>query len=90
MTDVYFLLRNLEGVMAYNTLKAKVREFLQPFADEKRVVGADDVRKYFEELRGDLKSKEEPKSGKPDSDHRQEQSGKFSSYFSIQIPFIYE
>ncbi|KAK6526211.1 hypothetical protein TWF694_004830 [Orbilia ellipsospora] len=43
--------RAIEGVLAYNMLKEKVKEFLQPFAEEKRVVGTEDVKKYFEQLR---------------------------------------
>ncbi|EPS36495.1 hypothetical protein H072_9972 [Dactylellina haptotyla CBS 200.50] len=42
--------RAIEGVIAYNVLKEKVKEFLQPFAEEKRVVRPEDVKRYFEEL----------------------------------------
>ncbi|KAF3909373.1 hypothetical protein AA313_de0200760 [Arthrobotrys entomopaga] len=42
--------RAIEGVLAYNMLKEKVKEFLQPFAEEKRIVGTEDVKKYFDQL----------------------------------------
>lgn len=43
----------IEGVMAYNHMKEKLREFLKPFAEGGGVVGAEDVRRYFEKLRGE-------------------------------------
>ncbi|KAF3932306.1 hypothetical protein ABW19_dt0206816 [Dactylella cylindrospora] len=43
--------RAIEGVMAYNILKEKVRSFLLPFAEEKRIVSPEDVKKYFEDLK---------------------------------------
>lgn len=54
-------IRAIEGVMAYNMLKEKVKEFLQPFAEEKRVVCQEDVKKYFEELKGGSKATQSPK-----------------------------
>lgn len=45
--------RAIEGVMAYNHLRDKVKNFLKPFADSGQAVGAEDVKKYFEKLRGD-------------------------------------
>ena len=45
--------RAIEGVMAYNHLKDKVKHFLKPFAESGQAVGAEDVKKYFEKLRGD-------------------------------------
>ena len=39
--------------MVYNHLKEKVKAFLQPFAEEGRAVGAEDIKSYFERLRGD-------------------------------------
>lgn len=50
-------MRAIEGVMAYNHLKDKVKAFLQPFADSGRAVGAEDVKAYFAELRGDEEGK---------------------------------
>ncbi|KAI9766008.1 MAG: hypothetical protein M1840_007015 [Geoglossum simile] len=45
--------RAIEGAMAFNTLKEKVKSFLKPFAETGKVVGAEDIKNYFEELRGD-------------------------------------
>ncbi|KAF1984438.1 hypothetical protein K402DRAFT_381185 [Aulographum hederae CBS 113979] len=45
--------RAIEGVMVYNHLKDKVKSFLQPFAESGTAVGAEDIKKYFESLRGD-------------------------------------
>ncbi|KAF2083404.1 hypothetical protein K490DRAFT_51774 [Saccharata proteae CBS 121410] len=45
--------RAIEGVMVYNHLKEKVKGFLKPFAESGRAVGAEDIKAYFEELRGD-------------------------------------
>lgn len=39
--------------MVYNHLKDKVKSFLQPFAESGRPVAADDIKAYFEKLRGD-------------------------------------
>lgn len=43
----------LEGVMVYNHLRDKVKSFLQPFAASGTPVAADDIKAYFEKLRGD-------------------------------------
>ncbi|KAI9755028.1 MAG: hypothetical protein M1835_000857, partial [Candelina submexicana] len=45
--------RAIEGVMVYNHLKDKVKTFLQPFAESGQAVGAEDIKAYFEKLRGD-------------------------------------
>lgn len=45
--------RAIEGAMVYNHLRDKVKEFLKPFADSGTAVGADDIKAYFEKLRGD-------------------------------------
>lgn len=45
--------RAIEGVMAYNHMKDKVKAFLKPFAESGQPVGAEDVRAYFAQLRGD-------------------------------------
>ena len=39
--------------MVYNHLKDKVKSFLQPFAESGTPVGAEDIKAYFERLRGD-------------------------------------
>ena len=79
--------RAIQGAMAYAQLKDKVSAFLKPFAESGRVVGAEDVKAYFEKLRGDAQGIEEAavgakESGKdqggdgaPDGSNRKEQSG---------------
>ena len=39
--------------MVYNHLKDKVKSFLQPFAESGQPVRAEDIKAYFEKLRGD-------------------------------------
>ncbi|EZF30424.1 hypothetical protein H109_00590 [Trichophyton interdigitale MR816] len=78
----------IEGVMVYNHLRDKVKEFLKPFAESGQAVGAEDIKSYFEKLRGDDQAIREA-GGKPstsrDEDeaeddkkggNRREQSGK--------------
>lgn len=69
----------IEGVMVYNHLKDKVKAFLKPYAETGQVVSADDIKEYFEKLRGDHEAVKEA-STKPvpddrDGDNRGEQSG---------------
>ncbi|KAL3482236.1 putative metaphase-anaphase transition protein [Aspergillus californicus] len=45
--------RAIEGAMVYNHLRDKVKAFLTPFAESGTAVGADDIKAYFEKLRGD-------------------------------------
>lgn len=45
--------RAIEGVMAYNHVRDKVKQFLQPFAETGQPVGAEDIKNYFAKLRGD-------------------------------------
>lgn len=48
--------RAIEGVMAYNKLKDRIKAFLEPFAKSGKAVGVDDVKGYFEELKGEGKA----------------------------------
>ncbi|KAF4187944.1 hypothetical protein CNMCM8694_005171 [Aspergillus lentulus] len=41
--------------MVYNHLRDKVKEFLKPFAESGTAVSAEDIKAYFEKLRGDEK-----------------------------------
>lgn len=75
--------RAIEGVMVYNHLKDKVKDFLKPFAESGRPVGAEDIKAYFEKLRGDAEALRVA-AGKPGGggeeegeggDSRKEQSG---------------
>lgn len=42
--------------MVFNDLKDKVKAFLQPFAESGKPVSAEDVKEYFEKLRGDAEA----------------------------------
>jgi E3 ubiquitin-protein ligase UBR7 len=72
--------RAIEGVMVYNHLRDKVKEFLKPYAEEGRVVSADDIKAYFEKLRGDSQGIKEARADagggeEGEGDSRREQSG---------------
>ncbi|KAL4944526.1 hypothetical protein BDV06DRAFT_220258, partial [Aspergillus oleicola] len=79
--------RAIEGAMVYNHLRDKVKDFLRPFAESGQAVGADDIKAYFEKLRGDeghirdAKGKADAEGGGDDqngdenADGRREQSG---------------
>ena len=77
--------RAIEGVMVYNHLKDKVKDFLKPYAESGKAVGAEDIKAYFEKLRGDDAAIREagtkPGTGEDDkeneggTDNRREQSG---------------
>lgn len=72
--------------MVYNHLKDKVKSFLQPFAESGQAVGAEDIKAYFEKLRGDDQAIKAAggrpvdgigdEDGSADSSDRKEQSGK--------------
>jgi E3 ubiquitin-protein ligase UBR7 len=70
--------RAIEGVMAYNHVKDKVKAFLQPFAESGQAVGAEDIKAYFAKLRGDEQAVQAGGVGPSDgaeSDQRKEQGG---------------
>lgn len=70
--------RAIEGVMAYNHLKDKVKAFLQPFAESGQAVGAEDIKAYFAKLRGDEQAVQAGDAGPGDGvegDQRKEQGG---------------
>ena len=71
--------RAIEGVMAYNHVKDKVKAFLQPFAESGQPVGAEDIKAYFAKLRGDEQAMREAavgaEGGGGEADHRREQGG---------------
>ena len=68
--------------MVYNHLKDKVKSFLQPFAESGQTVGAEDIKAYFEKLRGDEQAIKAAavagasEGGDGSGDNRREQSGK--------------
>ncbi|KAH7390597.1 putative zinc finger in N-recognin-domain-containing protein [Pyrenochaeta sp. MPI-SDFR-AT-0127] len=55
--------RAIQGAMAYAHLKDKVATFLKPFAESGQAVGAEDVKAYFEKLRGDAQGIQEAAGG---------------------------
>lgn len=71
--------------MVYNHLKDKVKSFLQPFAESGQAVGAEDIKAYFEKLRGDAEAIRAAGGaaaggtggGDGSGDNRREQSGRF-------------
>ncbi|KAJ5288967.1 hypothetical protein N7478_001997 [Penicillium angulare] len=70
----------IEGAMIYNHLRDKVKDFLRPFAESGTAVSADDVKGYFERLRGDENGIKDAASraeaeGGDSEDNRREQNG---------------
>lgn len=81
--------RAIEGAMIYNHLRDKVKGFLKPFAESGQAVSAEDIKGYFEKLRGDEQGIQDAAGqaamgggggGKGDDggDGRREQDGKFT------------
>ncbi|KAI0506012.1 hypothetical protein F5B22DRAFT_639526 [Xylaria bambusicola] len=66
--------RAIEGVMAYNNLKEKLKPFFQQFAESGKAIGAEDIKEYFAKLRGDEQAIREASEAARE-DHRKEQSG---------------
>ncbi|KAI1170999.1 putative zinc finger in N-recognin-domain-containing protein [Nemania sp. FL0916] len=66
--------RAIEGVMAYNNLKEKLKPFFQQFAESGKAIGAEDIKQYFAKLRGDEQAIQEAGDAAVE-DHRREQSG---------------
>ena len=77
--------------MVYNHLKDKVKSFLQPFAESGQAVGAEDIKAYFEKLRGDEQGIQQAamagadNGGDGDGDNRREQSGESDSQHSVGL-----
>ncbi|EFX03090.1 metaphase-anaphase transition protein [Grosmannia clavigera kw1407] len=67
--------RAIEGVMAYNQLKDKLKPFFQQFAESGQAISAEDIKSYFAKLRGDEQAIREAGEAAKSADHRQEQSG---------------
>ncbi|OAX82428.1 hypothetical protein ACJ72_03224 [Emergomyces africanus] len=68
--------RAIEGVMAYNHLKDKVKAFLKPFAESGQAVRAEDIKAYFEKLRGDSQGISEAEGAASASASRRDGDGK--------------
>ncbi|KAJ7220570.1 hypothetical protein GGX14DRAFT_675219 [Mycena pura] len=43
--------RAIDGILAFNKMRDKLRAYLRPFAEEGKVVGEADVQSFFEELK---------------------------------------
>lgn len=71
--------RAIEGVMAYNHLKDKLKPFFREFAESGRAVSAEDIKAYFAKLRGDDEVRGhgtgEEEDGGVNGDGRKEQDG---------------
>ncbi|KAK0619280.1 putative metaphase-anaphase transition protein [Immersiella caudata] len=69
--------RAIEGVMAYNHLKDKLKPFFQQFAESGQAISAEDIKAYFAKLRGDEEAIREAGEAAKDGngDSRREQSG---------------
>jgi E3 ubiquitin-protein ligase UBR7 len=67
--------RAIEGVMAYNHLKEKLRPLFEEFAGSGKALGAEDIKAYFAKLRGDDQAIKEAGDGAKTVDNRREQSG---------------
>ncbi|CZT14569.1 related to metaphase-anaphase transition protein (Mlo2) [Ramularia collo-cygni] len=55
--------RAIEGAMAYNHLKDKLKPFLQQYADSGEAVGAEHINAFFAKLRGDEQAIREAAAG---------------------------
>lgn len=73
--------RAIEGVMAYNHLKERLKPFFQQFAESGQAIGAEDIKAYFAKLRGDEQGIQEAgeaarsEGGGGERDSRREQDG---------------
>lgn len=67
--------RAIEGVMAYNHLKDKLKPFFQQFAESGQAISAEDVKAHFAKMRGDEQAIKEAGEGAKRDDNRREQSG---------------
>ena len=65
----------IEGVMAYNHLKDKLKPFFQQFAESGQAISAEDIKAHFAKLRGDDLAIKEAGEGVKSADNRKEQSG---------------
>lgn len=69
----------IEGVMAFQQLKDKLKPLFQQFAGTGKAISAEDIKAHFAKMRGDdeaIKAAgEDAKTAKKDEDHRKEQGG---------------
>ncbi|KAL2071488.1 hypothetical protein VTL71DRAFT_12723 [Oculimacula yallundae] len=68
--------RAIEGVMAYNHLKDKLKPFFQQFAESGQAISAEDIKAHFAKMRGDEQAiKDAGEGAKKETDNRKEQGG---------------
>ncbi|KAF5874824.1 putative metaphase-anaphase transition protein [Botrytis fragariae] len=67
--------RAIEGVMAYNHLKDKLKPFFQKFAESGQAISADDIKEHFAKIRGDEQAIKDAGEGAKADDNRKEQGG---------------
>ena len=65
----------IEGVMAYNHLKDKLKPFFQQFAESGKAISAEDIRDHFAKMRGDEEAIRAAGQSAKNTDNRKEQSG---------------
>lgn len=70
--------RAIEGAMAYNNLRDGLKDFFRPYVESGKAVSAEDIKQYFEKLRGDdegIRSAAVHAHGPDSTDDKPEQSG---------------
>ncbi|PBP21497.1 metaphase-anaphase transition protein [Diplocarpon rosae] len=68
--------RAIEGVMAYNHLKDKLKPFFQQFAESGQAISAEDIKAHFAKMRGDAEAIRDAGEGaRIEGDQRREQRG---------------
>jgi E3 ubiquitin-protein ligase UBR7 len=68
--------RAIEGVMAYNHLKEKLKPFFKEFAESGKAISAEDIKAHFAKIRGDEEAiKQAGEAAANSGDNRREQSG---------------
>lgn len=67
--------RAIEGVMAYNHLKDKLKPFFQQFAESGQAISAEDIKAHFAKLRGDDEAIKQAGEGVKNADNGKEQGG---------------
>ncbi|EHK98304.1 putative E3 ubiquitin-protein ligase UBR7 [Glarea lozoyensis 74030] len=74
--------RAIEGVMAYNHLKDKLKPFFQQFAESGQAISAEDIKAHFAKMRGDETGIQEAKDAVKE-DQRKEQTVQITPLPSI-------
>ena len=64
--------RAIEGVMAYNHLKDKLKPFFQQFAESGKAISAEDIKAHFAKMRGDEQAIKEAGEGAKNADNKKE------------------